>query len=317
LDCDHKHVCSKLSSCRTRLFNVRVGIPPGPIRNLRERIWHSLCLDRVLVEFFFREGEWTLFSRLMNNSDLFSMVEYNAYKNIRRIVQAIRTGDYPGAVSRCDRNQASLNRRSSRLEFQLQYGKFLQLVRLQKFQLAVAHARRHLCHWSSKQPDTLQQLIAFLAFSRVTCRDACATCYARHSLTDLGGAIFAQSCSFHSLQMACKFVAHVQAGLSCLQFMKRDPVCIELSSDCDYAFHLTALLRVAKSVPATKHTRSMLVCHVTRGKMDETNPPQVMPNGSVYSAFAIKLLARSHEISCPRTSRGPYVLSDMKKVYFA
>ena len=269
------------------------------------------------MEFFFREGEWTLFSRLMNNSDLFSMVEYNAYKNIRSIVQAVRTGDYHGAVSRCDRNQASLNRRSSLIEFQLQYGKFLQLVRLQKVQLAVAHARRHLCHWSSEKPDTLQQLIAFLAFSRVTCRDACATCYARHSLTDLGGAIFAQSCSFHSLPMACKFVAHIQAGLSCLQFMKQDPVCIELSSDCDYAFHLTALLRVAKSVPATKHTRSKLVCHITREKMDETNPPQAMPNGSVYSAFAMKLLARSHEISCPRTSRGPYVLSDMKKVYFA
>ena len=54
------------------------------------------------MEFFFREGEWTLFSRLINDSDLFSMVDYNAYKNIRSIVQAMRTGDYHGPGHMCD-----------------------------------------------------------------------------------------------------------------------------------------------------------------------------------------------------------------------
>ena len=70
---------SQLSSCKMRLFCVRVDIPPGPTMHSRERISQNLSLDRMLIDFVFRDGKRAILARLVNKLALFSLVEHRAW----------------------------------------------------------------------------------------------------------------------------------------------------------------------------------------------------------------------------------------------
>lgn len=182
-----------------------------------------------------------------------------------------------------------------------------------KFPLAVDYARRHLCHWSSREPETLQRAMAYLALSSDLCRGDYAEFYPQHIST--GNIFFTQNCSYNYLPGECKLIVHVRAGLSSLQFTKRNLNCVDIVSDGDNPFQLAAFVHVSSSVPAAKYTRSKLVCHVTGQRIDEDNPPLAMPSGFFYSALAMDVLADSYAISCPKISRGTFPLSDLKRVY--
>jgi len=58
-----------------------------------------------------------------------------------------------------------------------------------------------------------------------------------------------------------------------------------LCPTCAYPFNA-----LAKDLPYSSHTHSILLCRVTGKLMDEHNPPIVLPNGNVYSAEAVDLL---------------------------
>jgi hypothetical protein len=50
------------------------------------------------------------------------------------------------------------------------------------------------------------------------------------------------------------------------------------------------LRALAEALPASKRSRSRLVCRVTRQAMDDHNPPLVLPNGYVYSSRGVDAL---------------------------
>ena len=47
--------------------------------------------------------------------------------------------------------------------------------------------------------------------------------------------------------------------------------------------HLPTFQALAEALPYAKHTRSKLLCAVTRETMSDDNPPMALPNGYVYS----------------------------------
>jgi hypothetical protein len=51
---------------------------------------------------------------------------------------------------------------------------------------------------------------------------------------------------------------------------------------------------LAEALPASKRSRSRLVCRVTRTAMDDHNPPLVLPNGYVYSSRGVDALVALH-----------------------
>lgn len=71
---------------------------------------------------------------------------------------------------------------------------------------------------------------------------------------------------------------------------------------------MQAFQRLAEGLPRAKHVHSKLVCHVTGQIMDEHNLPMVMPNGTVYSEAAVRLLTGpdSRTFTCPK-SGGPWL----------
>ena len=71
---------------------------------------------------------------------------------------------------------------------------------------------------------------------------------------------------------------------------------------------LQAFQALAEGLPRAKHVHSKLVCYVTGQIMDEHNLPMVMPNGTVYSEAAVRLLTGpdGRTFTCPKS--GGYTL---------
>ncbi|KAJ0045691.1 hypothetical protein Pint_06164 [Pistacia integerrima] len=61
--------------------------------------------------------------------------------------------------------------------------------------------------------------------------------------------------------------------------------------------------KLASPLPYSKQHHSKLVCYITKELMDTENPPQVLPNGYVYSTKALEEMAKKNngKITCPRT----------------
>merc|ERR1711916_204369 len=58
------------------------------------------------------------------------------------------------------------------------------------------------------------------------------------------------------------------------------------SSDCPTCSPL--FQHLAKRLPVALHTQSVLVCRLKGVRMDENNPPMVLPNGNVYSREGLR-----------------------------
>ncbi|CAI0411570.1 unnamed protein product [Linum tenue] len=61
--------------------------------------------------------------------------------------------------------------------------------------------------------------------------------------------------------------------------------------------------KLALPLPYSKQHHSKLVCYITKELMDTENPPQVLPNGYVYSTKALEEMAKKNygKVTCPRT----------------
>ncbi|KAA3481696.1 macrophage erythroblast attacher-like [Gossypium australe] len=76
--------------------------------------------------------------------------------------------------------------------------------------------------------------------------------------------------------------------------------------------------KLAMPLPYSKQHHSKLVCYITKELMDTENPPQVLPNGYVYSTKALKEMAEKNngKITCPRTGL-VCNYSDLVKAYIS
>ena len=105
---------------------------------------------------------------------------------------------------------------------------------------------------------------------------------------------------------------HVQAGLSAL----KTPMSYSNSCSKEDPLSLEAFRKLSEKLPYAKHSKSRLVCFITKQVMNEHNPPMVLPNGMVYSRSACEELAKKHDkkIVCPRTG-DTCDFSELKRAY--
>jgi macrophage erythroblast attacher len=84
----------------------------------------------------------------------------------------------------------------------------------------------------------------------------------------------------------------LQAGLSAL----KTPQCRQHEDKnlncpvCD----TSTLGALAESLPLSHHVNSSIVCRLSGKKIDENNPPMLLPNGRVYS-LQVRLKGTFHE----------------------
>ncbi|KAJ6901997.1 macrophage erythroblast attacher [Populus alba x Populus x berolinensis] len=106
-------------------------------------------------------------------------------------------------------------------------------------------------------------------------------------------------CRLYGMTLEPLLNIFLQAGLSAL----KTPHCYE--DDCTKEDPLSqeSFRKLALPLPFSKQHHSKLVCYITKELMDTENPPQVLPNGYVYSTKALEEMAKRNDgkITCPRT----------------
>ncbi|KAJ9175605.1 hypothetical protein P3X46_014146 [Hevea brasiliensis] len=123
----------------------------------------------------------------------------------------------------------------------------------------------------------LKQVIATLAFKSHT---DCAT----YKLDYLVDQFKQEFCRLYGMTLEPLLNIYLKAGLFALKTLKLWKLALPL-------------------LPYSKQHYSKLVCYITKELMDTENPPQVLPNGYVYSTKALGEMAKKNngKITCPRT----------------
>ena len=124
----------------------------------------------------------------------------------------------------------------------------------------------------------------------------------------------------YTLPADSTLATHLQAGLSAL----KTPMSYTTSCSKEDPLSLPPFRSLSKPLPYAKHSKSRLVCYVTKQVMNENNPPMVLPNGMVYSAAGLKAITTqtvsprtgeiAEKVKCPRTG-DVFDVSRLKRAY--
>ncbi|MCO5587075.1 hypothetical protein L7F22_041021 [Adiantum nelumboides] len=187
----------------------------------------------------------------------------------------------------------------SKFEFKLRLQEFIELVRGERMMDAIVYARKYLASWGSTNMKELQQAMATLAFKSNTDCAGYKLLFDSKQWDELINHFKQEFCKLYGMTTESLLHIHLQAGLSAL----KTPFCFEEGCTKEDPLSQEDFRQLAAPLPFSKHIHSKLVCYITKELMDEHNPPQVLPNGYVYSTNALEEMARLNDgkITCPRT----------------
>ncbi|KAK2405670.1 protein RMD5 protein [Trifolium repens] len=279
--------------CRVRLEHLE----SADAENMSE--WNNTRLKRILVDYMLRMSYYDTAEKLAESSNLQDLVDIDVFQEAKIVIDALQNKDAAPALAWCAENKSRLKKSKSKLEFQLRLQEFIEFVRADNNLRAITYAKKYLAPWAATHMKELQRVIATLAFKRDT---VCATykvLFEAKQWDYLVDQFKQEFCKLYGMTLEPLLNIYLQAGLSAL----KTPYCYE--DDCTKEDPLSqeAFRTLALPLPYSKQHHSKLVCYITKELMDTENPPQVLPNGYVYSAKALEEMARKNNgrIICPRT----------------
>ncbi|KAF7822318.1 protein MAEA-like protein [Senna tora] len=286
--------------CRVRLDHLE----SADAENMSE--WNSTRLNRILVDYMLRMSYYDTAVKLAECSNIQDLVDIDVFQEAKLVIDALQNKDVAPALAWCADNKSRLKKSKSKLEFQLRLQEFIELVRAENNLRAITYARKYLAPWGATHMKELQRVMATLAFKRDT---ECATYKVLFEpkqwdyLVDLFKQEFFK---LYGMTLEPLVNIYLQAGLSALKTPYPYTIyCYE--DDCTKEDPLSqeSFRTLALPLPYSKQHHSKLVCYITKELMDTENPPQVLPNGYVYSTKALEEMAKKNngKITCPRTGQ--------------
>ncbi|CAJ2631102.1 unnamed protein product [Trifolium pratense] len=273
--------------CRVRLEHLE----SADAENMTE--WNNTRLKRILVDYMLRMSYYDTAEKLAESSTLQDLVDIDVFQEAKKVIDALQNKDAAPALAWCAENKSRLKKSKSKLEFQLRLQEFIEFVRADNNLRAITYAKKYLAPWAATHMKELQRVIATLAFKRDT------VLFEAKQWDYLVDQFKQEFCKLYGMTLEPLLNIYLQAGLSAL----KTPYCYE--DDCTKEDPLSqeAFRTLALPLPYSKQHHSKLVCYITKELMDTENPPQVLPNGYVYSAKALEEMARKNNgrIICPRT----------------
>ncbi|RYR36824.1 hypothetical protein Ahy_A09g041779 [Arachis hypogaea] len=294
--------------CRARLDHLE----SADGENLSE--WNNTRLKRILVDYMLRMSYYDTAVKLAECSNIQDLVDIDVFQEAKKVIEALQNKDVAPALAWCADNKSRLKKSKSKLEFQLRLQEFIELVRAENNMRAITYARKYLAPWGATHMKELQRVLATLAFKRDT---ECATykvLFEAKQWDFLVDQFKQEFCKLYGMTMEPLLNIYLQAGLSAL----KTPYCYK--DDCTKEDPLSqeAFRTIAMPLPYSKQHHSKLVCYITKELMDTENPPQVLPNGYVYSTKALEEMAKKNDgrITCPRTG-SEYNYTELVKAYIS
>ncbi|KAI9118698.1 hypothetical protein K1719_010143 [Acacia pycnantha] len=289
---------SRAEQLQVQRYRVRIGhLESADAEKISE--WNDTRLKRILVDYMLRMSYYDTAAKLAECNNLQDLVDIDVFQEARKVIDALQNKDVGPALAWCADNKSRLKKSKSKLEFQLRLQEFIELVRAENNLRAITYARKFLAPWGATDMKELQRVMATLAFKRDT---ECATykvLFEAKQWDYLVDQFKQEFYKLYGMTVEPLLSIYLQAGLSAL----KTPYCYE--DDCTKEDPLSqeGFRTLAKPLPYSKQHHSKLVCYITKELMDTENPPQVLPNGYVYSTKALEEMAKKNngKITCPRT----------------
>ncbi|KAH7442534.1 hypothetical protein KP509_03G092900 [Ceratopteris richardii] len=276
--------------------------------------WNSIRVDRILIDYMLRLHYYDTASKLAEASGIQDLVDIDIFLDAKKVIQCLRNKDCSEALAWCAENKSKLKKSKSKFEFKLRVQEFIELVRGEHMMDAIAYARKYLASWGSTNMKEVQQAMATLAFKSNTECAGYKLLFDSKQWDDLIDQFKQEFCKMYGMTTESLLHIHLQAGLSAL----KTPFCFEEGCTKEDPLSQESFRQLAAPLPFSKHIHSKLVCYITKEVMDEHNPPQVLPNGYVYSTKALEEMAKLNNgnITCPRTG---FVcnFSELSKAYIS
>ncbi|TYJ16156.1 hypothetical protein E1A91_A10G230500v1 [Gossypium mustelinum] len=298
----------QVQNCRARLDHLE----SVDAENLSE--WNNVRFKRILVDYMLRMSYYDTARKLAESSKIEELVDLEVFQEAKKAVDALKNQEVGPALAWCAENKSRLKKSKSKFEFQLRLQEFIELVRAENYMRAILYARRYLAPWGATHLKELQLVMTTLAFRSNTECTKYKVLFEPKQWDFLVDQFKQEFYKLHGMTLEPLLNIYLQAGLSAL----KTPYCFE--DDCTKEDPLSQenFRKLAMPLPYSKQHHSKLVCYITKELMDTENPPQVLPNGYVYSTKALKEMAEKNngKITCPRTGL-VCNYSDLVKAYIS
>ena len=293
-----------IARCKARVEHL---ISLGSYGTERALTWNKKRMGRLVVDYLLRQGyHETALQAVSSDEALESLLELDIFRSAQAIVDSLKGRKCGVALEWCAKHRSKLRKIKSKLEFKLRIREFVCLVQKGKVADAVTYSKKHLSQWAPSHMKELQEAMATLVYGpwwprRHDKHSHYGHLFSDQQWDDLVHLFRRDMYKMYALPADSNLALHVQAGLSAL----KTPMSYTESRSKEDPLSLDAFRKISERLPYAKHSKSRLVCYITKQVMNEHNPPMVLPNGMVYSRSACEDLAQMHgsgkKIVCPRT----------------
>ncbi|XP_072379289.1 E3 ubiquitin-protein transferase MAEA [Diabrotica undecimpunctata] len=291
--------------CKRRLEHLKehnTFSPSGGLSQAALNQWRRKRLDRMVVEYFLRNGYYNAAITLADRSDIKDLTNIDIFLTSREVEKSLANKETNKCLSWCHDNKSKLRKLKSNMEFNLRVQEFVELIRSDRRIDAVKHARKHFPTFEEEHISTIKQVMALLAFPVKTDIAPYRALFDEKRWDILIEQFRQENYRLFQLASQSVFTVALQAGLSALKTPQcysetggnRNPTCPVCQP---------YLNELADSLPFAHCSQSRLYCHISGLPMNENNQPMMLPNGHIYGEQALTEMARQNngQVICPKT----------------
>ncbi|CAG9569513.1 unnamed protein product [Danaus chrysippus] len=286
--------------CKKRLEHLKeqadaLSDTSAPQAKTQINQWRKVRLDRMLVDYFLRNGYYESANKLADARDLRDLTNVDIY----------------AAASEVE-SELSLRNFNSTMEFKIRIQEFIELVREDRRLEAVRYAKKHFSTYEDGQLEDIQHCMGMLAFPKDTEVEPYQSLLGSWRWDALVAQFrWEHARLLHPARLPALPVT-LQLGLAALNTPQcyKDSTKVPTCPSCS-----PPLNALARTLPHAHVSHSRLVCRLSRLPLNEHNQPMVLPNGQVYGEKALKEMMKEHgSIICPKTKE-VFCMKRVEKVY--
>ncbi|KAB0794639.1 hypothetical protein PPYR_11478 [Photinus pyralis] len=126
--------------------------------------WRRKRLDRMVVEYFLRNGYYNAAITLAERSNIKDLTNIDIFLTSREVEKSLASHETSKCLSWCHDNRSKLRKLRSNMEFNLRIQEFVELIRSDRRIDAIKHARKHFPTFEDEHLNTIKKAMALLAF---------------------------------------------------------------------------------------------------------------------------------------------------------
>lgn len=304
--------------CKRRLEHLKEHSPTSPNGQVSQGAvnqWRRKRLDRMVLEYFLRNGYYSAAITLADRSDIRDLTNIDIFLTSREVEKSLANRETHKCLMWCHDNKSKLRKLKSNMEFNLRIQEFVELIRSDHRMDAIKHAQKHFPNFKDEHLATIQQVMALLAFPVTTNIGPYKALFDESRWDKLIEDFRQENYRLFQLASQSVFTVALQAGLSALKTPQcysengenRNPACPVCQP---------YLNQLAEPLPYAHCSQSRLYCHITGLPLNENNQPMMLPNGYIYGEQALEQMARENngQVICPKTKE-VFPFKKVEKVY--